>query len=468
MKKIFLTLFVLHSFMASFSQTLLSSHPLELKKSSANHQILNAVNNQKQVFVFASDKENLTVLKYNQALFFKDSLSVPRPEKSYEFMAGFSFEENGNPYLYWSSEDYKKIEAVYFDFENKRTVDTYYQIPFKEETILNAYSENNSFYILSQIQKEDKLKLYCFSKGKLEENILDFSSYKFMDESGKSKTFGELLEQNPIEKIDTKSLNPLFYGTAKTKLYVLDNKMILTFDSPTRTQALEIDLSTFSISEKIIPQQTLTKGTGKSNSYFHQNKLYQLKTSEEELIIASIDFKSGELIKSYSVTQNDAITFKNSPLYSQTGTQQGRELKNTKKFLQKLDNSEIGLSVYKTPDAIMITAGGIKNVGSTGGILLGITAGVAMVAAGNDASSFGELFDVQNLQSIYFEGLFDENFQHKKIEQQGLAVDYISQFIDENNVSLESVFPYNDYFIMGYYDSKAKEYVMRKFEDFSN
>ncbi|MBC8643509.1 hypothetical protein H9W95_03790 [Flavobacterium lindanitolerans] len=48
-----------------------------------------------------------------------------------------------------------------------------------------------------------------------------------------------------------------------------------------------------------------------------------------------------------------------------------------------------------------------------------------------------------------------------------MAVDYISQFLHENNASLVSVFPYKDYFIMGYYDSKKKEYAMRKFEDFN-
>lgn len=465
MKKLLFTLFALYGFtVSSFGQTLLASHPLELKKTASNHQIINAVNNQNQVFVFASDKENLKVLKYNKALFFKDSLSVKRPDKSYVTIAGFSFEENGNPYLYWASADYFKIESIYFDLDNKTSTSVSFQFPFKNEEILSTFSENNSFYILTQFKKEDKLKFYCFTKGKVEEKIIDFSAYNFMDENGKPSTFNKLITENSIEKIDTKSLNPLFQSISKIKFYILGNRMILTFDSLSRTQLFDIDLNTFNINEKTIPSPILASGMGMSNSYFHQDKLYQIKTNEAGLMIAAVDVASGEVLKNYAVAQKDSISFKNSPLYIQTGNKKGQEIKNTKKFLQKLKNSDIGISVYKTPAAIMVTAGGIRDVSSSGGLLLGISASVAMISTGSYYPVDG-LFESQNLQSIYFEGLFDEKFQHKNMPQQGLAVDYISQFLHENDVSLVSVFPYNDYFIMGYYDSKKNEYVMRKFED---
>ena len=465
MKKLLFTLLAFYGFAtSSFGQTLLASQPLELKKTASSHQILNAVNNQNQVFAFAADKESLRALKYNNALFFKDSISAARPDKSYEFMAGFSFEDNGNPYLYWASGDYFKIQSIYFDFENKTATTTEFRIPYKDEAIISVFSENNSFYILTQFKKEDKLKFYCFNKGKLEEKIIDFSSYKFIDENGKSSTFNKLMAENSIEKIDTRSLNPLFQSISKVKFYILKNRMILTFDSLSRTQLFDIDLNTFSITEKTIPSLTLATNIGKSNSYFHQDKLYQIKANDEELMIAAVDIASGETLKSYAVGQKDTISFKNSPLYSQTGNERGQELKNTKKFIQKLRNCEVGISVYKTPNAIMVTAGGIRDVSSTGGLLLGISASFAMITAGSYYPIDG-LLDTQNLQSIYFEGLFDEKFQHKNIQQQGLAVDYISQFQHENNVSLVSVFPYNDYFIMGYYDSKKKEYALRKFED---
>lgn len=465
MKKILFALFVLASFSASYGQTLLASHPLELKKPRNNHQILNAVNTKNQVFIFASDKETVKVLKYNPFLFFSDSLTFARPEKDYEFMAGYAFENNGNPSVFWASDNFKKIQSVAVDFENKITKTTSYQFDFKDESILNTFSENNSFYILTLPKKENKLKFYVLNNGKTEQQTLDFSSYNFTNSQGKPNTFNELISSEGLELVDTKTLNPLFKCVAKSKMYLSGNRMILTFDSSSKTQILEIDLSNFTISEKNIPQQILTKNTGKSNSYFFQDKLYTLKANEEELSIAAIDLKTQQLIKKYYADIKDTISFRNSPLYSQTGSQKGRILKNTKKFLQRLESSDVGISVYQTPNALMVTVGGVRSVASTGNMIMGFTAGAALIATGN-GGDVGSLFNDGDLQSNYFEGLFDENFEHQNSAQQGLAVDAISQFLNENDVTLQSVFPFKEYYILNYYDAKKKELILRKFEDF--
>ncbi|WP_296143579.1 hypothetical protein [uncultured Flavobacterium sp.] len=466
MKKLLFALFVFASFTASFGQTLLASHPLELKKSKSNHQILNAVNSKNQIFIFATDKEKVKILKYSPFLFFSDSLTINRPYKDYEFMAGYGFEDDGNPCLYWASEDLKKMQSVCFNFETKINKVDNFQFDFKDESILNTFSENNSFYILTLPKKEDKLKFYVLNKGEMDEKVLDFSSYNFTDSQGKPKTFNELITEEGLETIDTKTLNPLFKCVGKSKMYFSENRMILTFDSNTKTQILEINLNNFSISEKNIPQQTMAKNIGKSNSYYFQDKLYMLKTNEEELSIAAVDLKSQEVIKKYYADTKDTISFRNSPLFSQTGDQQGRALKNTKKFLQRLNASDVGLSVYKTPNSIMVTAGGVRNVSSAGNMIIGITAGVAMVATGS-GGDVGSLFNAGDLQSTYFEALFDDQFEHQNTPQQELAVDYISKFLSENDVDLQSVFAFKGYYILGYYDSKKKEYVMRKFEDVS-
>lgn len=466
MKKLLFALFVLTNFTASFGQTILNSRPLELKKSRNNHQILTAVNLRKDIFAFASDKEKVNVLKYNKFLFFSDSIFINRPEKEYEFMAGYSFENNGNPCIYWASEDFKKLQSVTFDFENKTTKITDFQFAFIDESILNTFSKNNFFYILTLPKNDDQLKIYALRKGERYEKTIDFSAYKFTDGKGKTVSFNELILQNGLEMIDSKTLNPLFQTVGKSKMYIEGNQMILTFDATSQTQVLKIDLNAFSVSEQIIPQQMLVK-TGKSNSYFHQNKLYQLKVNAEELAVTAIDLKSGEILKKYYADTKDTISFRNSPLLSQTGSQSGKPIKNTKKFLQRLDASEVGISVYQTKNATMLTVGGVKNVNTTGGILLGITAGSAMIAtgAGGDISSF---FNDGTLQSNYFEGLFDAKFEHQNVAQLPLAFDAIFQFLSENDVTLQSVFAFENYYILSYYDSKKKEFVMRKFEDASD
>ena len=84
-------------------------------------------------------------------------------------------------------------------------------------------------------------------------------------------TFSQILEVCPIEKIETNQFNPLFKGTQKTKLYVLKNKLLFTFDhSDNETQAFEIDLVTLEISEKNIPKTATKNYVSLSNSYYHE------------------------------------------------------------------------------------------------------------------------------------------------------------------------------------------------------
>lgn len=465
MKKLLFTLFVLTTF-TSFGQTILASHSLELKKPKENQQLLNAVNLRKNIFTFVADKEKMTVFKYNKFLFFSDSLTVKRFDTDYESMAGYSFENNGNPCVYWSNEDFTKLKSVMIDFENRTTKVDNFTFDFTDESILNTFSENNFFYILTLPKGQDILKFYALRKGELYEKSIDFSHFKFTDSKGKTIAFNSLIQENGLETIDTKSVNPLFQTVGKLKMYIDKNKMVLTFDSSAQTQIFQIDLNSFSIFEKTIPQQMLVK-SGKSNSYFHQNKLYQVKANDEELAVSAVDLNSGDVLKKYYAEAKDEISFRNSPLLSQTGRQTGREMKTTKKFLQRLNSSEIGISVYQTPHETMLTVGGIRNVNSTGSILLGITAGAAMVATGTGAD-VSDMFDAQDLQSTYFEALFDDKFEHQKVEQLPLAVDGISQFLAENNFSLQSIFPFESYFIVNYYDAKKKELVWRKFEDASD
>ncbi|MDI1254610.1 MAG: hypothetical protein PSV16_00790 [Flavobacterium sp.] len=466
MKKFLFVLLGLYCF-NSFGQTLLSSHYLNLKKPSEKQQFLTAVNtNNQQVFVFAADKETQTGYKYNSALFYKDSLATIRPDKEdYTILSGYSFDGSGNPEVYWTSDDYKKIRAIYYDFENKKISELTYSIDFSGEEITNSFSENNTFYIITSEDTKQSLKIYMFRNGTMDMKKLDFSSYAFKDGDNQPIRFEKIIERDPIEKIDTKALNPLSTGIKKSKLYVYADKMILTLDyNPQYTQLFEINLATFSITKKSFPYQVL-QTSAKTNSYLHQGQLYQLALNESEMVLSS--YSTGDSLKvlnNYKVSKNDAIGFKNSPLYSQTGNQRARELKNTKRFLSRVFDSNIGLTVYNTPNDVLLTLGGVREVSSTGDVILGITAGVGMVITGTGGSIDGLL--ESESQAVYFESLFDKNFKHKTIEQQRLAADYISQFLQEHDRILPtSIFPYQNYFIMGYYDTTSKQYIMRKFQD---
>lgn len=466
MKKSKLFLFLLLSPFGIFGQTLLTSFDLDLKKAATNHKALIAVNKTNEVFVFGADHEKFTALKYNSAIFFKDSLSTKTPTKNTKIISGFSFDDDNNPIVYWTAEDYKKIQAVSFDFKSKTVTNKEYNFSFKEEILLQHFSENNVFYFITILEKEEKLKLYVFKNNTVTEQLLDFSEFVFLDNKNKKVTLNALLTLYSLEKMETKFLNPLPFCTQKIKFYVLENKLLFTFDHlVSQTQIFEVDLSDFKISEKKILQPALNERTAKTNSFYHEGHVFQLKANADSIIFVIKNYVTTEIVRSFSGTATQDIAFRNSDFLLQTNNKRSTKMKNTKKLLQRLESCELGLSVYKYNGDLLVTIGGTRSIADTAGILLGISVGVGGIISGSDFL-LDDFSSSESPQTVYFETHLNKKFDYIKKEQPFLAVDHIGAFLEENDQAvLANVLSFKGYFILGYYDKKAKRFIMRKFED---
>ncbi len=467
MKK-FLLFIVLCHFSTFWGQTKLSSHFLDLKNPKDKQNIFNAVNPaNKNVFIFATDKEKTTLLRYNSALFFADSLIDNQNTFKDKFIAGCDFDQNGNPNAYWASEDFKQITAVNYNFQTKRTLQRSLVIPFLEDVLLHDFTENNTFYLLSFLENQKKLKLYVLKNSAIEEKILDFSGFNFVNERNKPATLKSILEAYPIEKIAPKVFNPLYAAAQKIKLYVENNQMILTFDHNLKeTQVFVIDLNSFVINETKFSQTELKAAAQTSNSFLFKDKLFQLKMNKTQMHLAIKALDSGTILKEFAAAENDTINFKNSPLLTQVGKQREKQIATIKKFLRKIDGSDAGISVYQFKKELLLTVGAVRMVTTTGNAILGTTLGIGSAIAGGDALLFNDLFTPNNLESTYFESRLNTQLQPTFSEQEWLAVDKIARFMGDNEtLTLENVFKYNNFYILGYYDAKAKQYIMRKFED---
>jgi hypothetical protein len=458
MKKAFFLVLLISVFGSISAQTILNRFPIELKKSSSYFQILNAENQKQDYFVCITDKEKNTVLKYNSALFFTDSLSIPRPDKDFDFMSGVTFSSNGMPNLYWSSKNYKKIKVINFDFTNRTTSSLVYENNFDSDKIIDAFVANNSFYILA-ITSENKLKFTHFSNSGKNEYFISLNSEK----PAKQSDFTAAILEKGITKIDSKLFNPLYIGAAKVKRYLSKEQLILTFDGEGQTAVFSINLNDFSVKESLFPYEKLEKKS-KSNSYLHFNVLYQLTANSEVLLIAAIDLESKNSLGSNKADSKKEIEFKNSPLFIQSENGRTRELKKTSKFLSKVDSGTVGLTIYSTPNYDLFTIGGIREVASGGNIALGLGL-VIGGAIGGTVVAPGDFIQNDNLQSIYFESFFDANFKHLKVPFRSLYIDALGQFLNSNRISVQNLYLYQNYVILNYYDSKTNEFVMRKFQD---
>jgi hypothetical protein len=461
-----LTLIILCSLQPAFSQVVLSTHNLEMKKSGIYHDAMAAPEaKDRGLVVFAADKENVTALRYTRVLYYADSLAAPRPGvNDYDMMAGYSYDENQRPSAYWANVDFTKILEQRFDFDAADVTDYAFDMTYKDESIVITFSDNNSFYIITKSNKGSKLYVYVFNGGKYLKHPLDFSGFTIKNDKDKAVTLSGLLEQYGLQKMESPDFNPLAVTAEKIKLYLNEDAMQLTLDvNPGFTQVFTINSSNYSISELIVPQKVLEKGN--SNSFIHSKKLYQVVLDKKELSLTATDLTSGSELNTYRVGADATITFKNSDLLEQTDNKTGKVYKNTKKFLRKAAWGLPAVTVYKTPEDFLVVTGAIRQSVPAGEVVLGSVATVAMVATGTGVDGFGMFND--HIQSIYFESLFDEGFNHKPLPQQRLASDYLGQYMYEHRkeIAKQTIFSYDYYMVLGYYDVKAEKYVLVKFQD---
>ena len=464
MKKYTFILLLLAMFGSTWAQTILNRFPLELKKSSEYFQILNAENSQKEYFTFVTDKEKCTLLKSNSALFFKDSLTIPRPHRDYDFMAGATFSTNGNPQVYWVSKDYRQIKLVDFDLENRTSSFLDYENNNSREKIVDAFTVDNVFYILS-LTSENTLKFTHFSNSGKNEHTIDLGTKNTQNGSEMDRHLVSSIFDYGLTKIESKLYTPLYMATAKVKRYLTGNTYTLTFDVKNATTICSINLADFSFEKNAFPY-AISNNAG-SNSFLINEVLYQITANSAGITVEGFDVKTKNSIGKYHATSKEEINFKNSPLLLQAENGRVRTLKNTSKMLNRMDFSSLGISIYATPKYNLFTLGGVREVASGGGLALAIGLGIGGALSGSDVMA-GSDFISDSMQSIYFESFFDADFKHTTAPFRPIYIDALGEFLDRARPAVYNIRTYQDYVILNYYDSKDKELVMRKFEDIAD
>ena len=462
MKQIFLFLILMYS-TVSLSQTVLTSYPIDLKTLKEDCQTLNAENVvTHDVFAFIASRDSLTILKYNSALFLNDKFTTTRQYTENRSLLGCSFSEDGNPTLYWFSPQEQSIIVIKYYFENKTTRALKFSLPVEEQYIITQYQKDNNFYLLMKYKTKQALTAYVFKNGVADEKFLDFSSFAFRDRKTQQKTFNQILNENPIEKMESGDYNPLYKATSKSKLYILPNRLILSLDQGLRkTQLFDINLENSEIKEKTFLQPLGQKNAKTSNSFYHENKLYQLNVNSNELLFDIKDYNSGELIKSFTVLKKDTIRFNNSPLLMQIEDRKPKTIKNTSNFIKELASTNAGLSVFKNKKNLFITLGGTGNSSRT----------VSMNGFNMFDDFYGDFpsnnyYNIESNYSVFFESIWTKKLELTTETYEPFASDKIFYFIDTHReIFIPNILKLNNYSILGYYDTIAKEYVLRKFTD---
>lgn len=490
MKQYILFLTVLFFSLNSYSQEILNTHSVLLKsKGEAYQNVFPLVNETtSETALLIGNKNSFIAYLYNPDFIITDSISFKKPADKFSIIGGII--HNDNYSIYSSTPNYSEIHSETFNFKTKQTSSVIVKLSLKRETVLQSFTQNNQLYLLSLLKKKNQMKLYIFNEtGRYTEHLLDFSSFTFFSSKSKTITLDKIFTTGidpdlSIEKIDMQSPSSLSSASKTRKMYLEDHQLILTFDHLLNfTQTFIIDLNSYTVTEKLFSQPKLQSDTEnnsvKSNSFFYKQKLYLLKSDKENMAFSVKDFGDKGVIKEYHINKTDSINFRNSNIIQEDGLSSSNlNSQTTGQFLKNITALNVALSVYETPQDIIVTIGGIQqNTGSySGGRTVSIGFGFGISNSGSGVGVFiGPNFqsisnnynNYSNGKSVYFDCLFDQDMNHKPFEVEPIAFDKIDQFYKtyQHQTSTQTVFKYSDHFIIGYYDITDEKYMLRKFMD---
>jgi hypothetical protein len=445
------------------SQTVLNSFALNLNRPLEDGQILNIEDTKtNDIYVFAADDKFINILKYNKSLFltnqFTDSIKLARDRS----LIGHSISDDGNPLLYWATNNLRNIRIIKYFPETKTSRALNFDLPPNTEYIITTFQKNNMFYMLCKEINQQHLLLYEFNNGKAEVKMFDLSGILFQNDKGQNLAFNTIIRYYPIEKMDSDSFNTLDKTVHKTKMYISDGHIFLSFDySLKKTQVLDLDLTTANVSEKNFIQPVSHKASKSSNSFMYENKLLQMKASKEEFLFDIKDFDSGKTLKSISVSKKDSVNFKNSPFFLQINNKKPQEIKTTEKFLKQLSSLNTSISAFKNQQNTLLSFGGFVEYQISG--FDNIQNNLLADFFDNDFGGYSEY----SSKMIYFDAMINSNLEFVNSKQsEPLAIDNLFYYLSINkNISLQNILKLKEYYILGYYDVASKQYIMRKFTD---
>lgn len=484
MLKNYLLLSLLITTTISYSQEVVNTTPVALKKNKSVFQVVN--DTKKETTIFVSDKEKVKAIRLNKDMQIIDSLSVNRLDPStYTAMIGYN-EKNSNINLFWTSANHKEIFIQQFNFDKLKEENKTFSAPLKDEKFIQSFSQNEKFYIMTILKNSDKLKFYVFdNNGVLEEKVIDLSDVGFLNANYEKKTLYEIFNETlssteppfTLQKIRPENPTSLVESSKKRKCYSNGKTIILTLDNnPDYTQLVTIDLESFRVKDQTIKKPIFAEESTylHSNSFLIDDKLYQIKSSSSQIIMTIKDLNDN-LIKSYQASDvNPIIDFKNSNIVQEKGDQSNKRiLETSSQFIRKINNSNSGISCYKLNGNYLITIGSVsqqqqQNTGAMVGAMFGV-AGVlagALIDAAISNPTMESFDSYANRKVIYINGLFDQEGKHIEGEINPIAFDKIRLFLDKKtDFTSQTLYKMDQSYYFGYYNNSTKEYTIRRFQD---
>ena len=373
-KNILSALFMCFS-VAVLSQETLITFQNDLKTSASDiKDVIPVVNTETdEIAFFVADAKNVYGYKIDADFKVTEKITSEEKRRKFKVIIGSSASKDDSYRVFLTNKNQNSFASVRFSFNDGSTSFKEFSID-ENETFIQTVVSKNKFYLIAGSKFNNSLSIYTFNEnGDPQKNNIDISELRFIDTKGKNKGLTSLLiEGENLNKFDENTPNSIELTSEFRKMFVRDHTILITLDHHKMfTQVLQIDLNTLLANSFQFRKPKLGEKAKRTNSYLNGDQLFTLATTKDKFTVEILDFETGNLIKEYSATKNDSITFKNTPIMQEGGLyDSSRELGKTKRFLRRIAKGNTGLSVRKVTNKYHVTIGGyiVQNTG--GGMMM--------------------------------------------------------------------------------------------------
>lgn len=469
------------------AQQLLNSHPVE--KLREDVLPVEYIDNDSLLHILFLRDKSFVRLDYDRNFNVSGEHAIDLPRRKNDNFLGQTVTPDGHVHLYFTNSRLNKFSLVDYNTGNSTLKVLELDLKLRQETFLNAFAHDNAFHFLT-VDFEKNLNLYTLNGAVYFKTSFPLQDLRYKSTSGSSmKYINHALKTGNIKSVGTATVellapqlpNSLNQAASYAKLMHQDNTVYLLVDlDDQRTDVIEISLDERTAITRSFPQPLDAFESGvklKSNSYLHENLLYQVAATSNKMVLQISDYTTGQEVRRFMLQPEDSITFANSNIVQVGGfATDYREHTKTSKLLRKMYRAFPGVSVHRHNGNLELTLGGSTEQGTTMGEVLGMVAAAAIVgvAASNSGGAVYHPYDAytgsygsnESIKSTYIISHLDDNLNHRPGNINNNIWDRLDLYVDalDDRVSKELVFPLHDHIMYGYYNRKEHTYNLVRFK----
>ncbi|GHA23299.1 hypothetical protein GCM10007103_00420 [Salinimicrobium marinum] len=470
MKKILLVFFF--SFQLVQSQERVLEFNVNLNKNSEVFNVIDETTGNTALFTLKG--------RQLEAFLFDDSfneIGTIEPEKipnKFDNFSGYII-ENKKFHLFLSNTKKDKFAKIFLDFSSGESSFNEISLDLKEEKFLESISHNDSYFIFTLPDGSEVIKVYRFTQANPPTiTSVNFSSAYYLNDKNRPaklndlfiayKGFSKVIEMGKMEMDQPNSIQQ---ASKNVKTFVTGNKLIITLDENHYfTFLLEINLEDFQGTVERIEKPRLSEEINhtSSNSFVLDNHIYQIITTKDAIKFHVVDLENDKVINSHSVSRDEEIYFKNTPIIQEGGFYTShREYDKTAKFIRKMKNLPVAITALEQDGKFQITMGSSLEKQATpmmGGF--GMAGAMVSVAPGM-AVGFNPMFFGYKTYSfsrtVEIKGLFDKEYNHLEGDINPHIFEKIKEVAERyEHISAETIFRKKDTIYWGYHDNYNNVY----------